>query len=240
MPKDENESSTSGVSRSPSIPPSTSTSTSGYPITSSSSAPSITHKRGQPAHPSESPAKRQSKWSAEEDALIIDLRGSGMKWEDISKRLPGRSALSCRLHYQNYLERRSEWDEERKNKLARLYERLKPEMWSKVAEEMAIPWRAAEAMHWQLGEQEMAHRAGVVPFSLTSAPAETPPKGRRVSTTASRSRRESTARSMPPQLPSVAEMTAGSPAYSTPFGMSYDPQRRSPPGRPGENSRHKE
>ena len=46
-----------------------------------------------------------------------------MKWEDISKRLPGRSAISCRLHYQNYLERRSEWDEERKNRLARLYER---------------------------------------------------------------------------------------------------------------------
>lgn len=77
-----------------------------------------------PAHPSESPAKKQSKWSPEEDAIIIELRGSGMKWEDISKRLPGRSAISCRLHYQNYLERRSEWDEERKNKLARLYERL--------------------------------------------------------------------------------------------------------------------
>lgn len=68
-------------------------------------------------------AKKQSKWSPEEDALIIELRGSGMKWEDISKRLPGRSAISCRLHYQNYLERRSEWDEDRKNKLARLYER---------------------------------------------------------------------------------------------------------------------
>ena len=72
---------------------------------------------------SDSPAKKQSKWSAEEDALIIELRGSGMKWDDISKRLPGRSPISCRLHYQNYLEKRSEWDEERKNKLARLYER---------------------------------------------------------------------------------------------------------------------
>lgn len=80
-------------------------------------------KRSMPPHPAESPAKKQSKWSAEEDALIIDLRGGGMKWEDISKRLPGRSAISCRLHYQNYLERRSEWDEDRKNKLARLYER---------------------------------------------------------------------------------------------------------------------
>ncbi|KAK3493103.1 hypothetical protein B0T13DRAFT_403055 [Neurospora crassa] len=126
-------------------------------------------KRTMPPHTSESPAKKQSKWSPEEDALIIELRGSGMKWDDISKRLPGRSSISCRLHYQNYLERRSEWDEERKNKLARLYERFKPEMWAKVAEEMQVPWRAAEAMHWQLGEVDMARRAGVVPFALTTA-----------------------------------------------------------------------
>ena len=78
-----------------------------------------------------SPAKRQSKWSAEEDALIIDLRGGGMEWEDVSKKLPGRSAISCRLHYQNYLERRSEWDEERKNKLAKLYERYTPKAFAK-------------------------------------------------------------------------------------------------------------
>ncbi|POS87579.1 hypothetical protein EPUL_001803, partial [Erysiphe pulchra] len=125
-------------------------------------------KRSMSAHPAESPAKKQSKWSPEEDSLIIELRGRQMKWEDISKRLPGRSAISCRLHYQNYLERRSEWDEERKNKLARIYERFKPEIWAKVAEEMAVPWRAAEAMHWQLGEADMARRAGVTPFSLSS------------------------------------------------------------------------
>ncbi|KAI0874844.1 hypothetical protein GGS24DRAFT_326744 [Hypoxylon argillaceum] len=136
-------------------------------------------KRGVPPHMAEIPAKKQSKWSADEDALIIDLRGSGMKWEDISKRLPGRSAISCRLHYQNYLERRSEWDEDRKNKLARLYERFKPEMWAKVAEEMAIPWRAAEAMHWQLGEQDMARRAGVTPFSLSAQTLETAHGGSR-------------------------------------------------------------
>lgn len=46
-----------------------------------------------------------------------------MKWEDVSKRVPGRSPTSCRLHYQNYLERRTPWDDEKKNKLARLYER---------------------------------------------------------------------------------------------------------------------
>jgi len=42
--------------------------------------------------------------SPEEDAKIIRLRGNGMKWEDISKLLPGRSATSCRLHYLNDLE----------------------------------------------------------------------------------------------------------------------------------------
>jgi hypothetical protein len=73
--------------------------------------------------PEESPAKRQSKWGQEEDNLIIELRGTGMKWEDIAKHFPGRSAIACRLRYQNYLEKRAVWDEEKKNKLARLYAR---------------------------------------------------------------------------------------------------------------------
>ena len=47
-------------------------------------------------------------------------------------------------------------------------------MWAKVAEEMAIPWRAAEAMHWQLGEADMARRAGVVPFSLSGVNPDAP------------------------------------------------------------------
>ena len=71
----------------------------------------------------ESPAKKQSKWTPEEDNLTIELRGQGMKWDDIAKRLPGRSSISCRLRYQNYLEKRAIWDEEKKNKLARLYAR---------------------------------------------------------------------------------------------------------------------
>jgi hypothetical protein len=86
-------------------------------------AGTVPTKRQSGTHPGESPAKKQSKWSPEDDATIIQLRGDGMKWDDISRHLPGRSAISCRLHYQNYLERRSEWDEDRKNKLARLYER---------------------------------------------------------------------------------------------------------------------
>ncbi|TQB67445.1 hypothetical protein MPDQ_005761, partial [Monascus purpureus] len=109
-------------------------------------------------------ANKQSKWSPEEDALIIDLRGKNMKWAEISKQVPGRSEMSCRLHYQNYLEW-PEWDENKKNRLARMYERLKQNMWTEIAQELAIPWRAAEAMHWELGEQEMARRAGAIPFA---------------------------------------------------------------------------
>ena len=85
--------------------------------------PAKRQRTGSPPTQIMTPAKRQSKWTTEEDTLIIELRGSNMKWEDISKHLPGRSAISCRLHYQNYLERRSEWDEEKKIRLARLYER---------------------------------------------------------------------------------------------------------------------
>lgn len=42
-------------------------------------------------------------------------------------------------------------------------------MWDRIAKEMAIPWRAAEAMHWELGQQEMAQRAGVQLFSIAAA-----------------------------------------------------------------------
>lgn len=71
----------------------------------------------------DAPSKRQSKWTEEENRKIVRLRGSGEKWEKISEQLPGRSAISCRLHYQNFLEKRPEWDEEKLNRLARLYER---------------------------------------------------------------------------------------------------------------------
>lgn len=65
------------------------------------------------------------------NALVVtrgrrpDYRTSGgyMKWRGISELLPGRSPIACRLRYQNYLETPHEWNEERKNQLAWLYER---------------------------------------------------------------------------------------------------------------------
>lgn len=76
--------------------------------------------------------------------------------------------------------------------------RFKQEMWSKVAEEMAVPWRAAEAMHWQLGENDMARRAGVVPFSLSSVTLDTPSSGSRASPARGHSYSQSTSSAMGP------------------------------------------
>ena len=102
-------------------------------------------------------------------------------------------------------------------------------MWSKVAEEMAVPWRAAEAMHWQLGPEGMARRAGVAPFSLsTTAIDPSTPRPRRTSGTSTRPRKESGS-SMRPHLPSVEELTAGYPAYAPPY--SFRPEHGDDPSR---------
>lgn len=42
-------------------------------------------------------------------------------------------------------------------------------MWANVAKELGVPWRAAEAMHWRIGEKSMADRAGQTPFVLSIA-----------------------------------------------------------------------
>lgn len=62
------------------------------------------------------------KWTKEEDNLLIELRQKGLIWERISKDIPGRSPASCRLRYQNRLEKRL-WDENSMRKLELLYDR---------------------------------------------------------------------------------------------------------------------
>jgi hypothetical protein len=71
--------------------------------------------------------------------------------------------------------------------------------------EMGIPWRAAEAMHWQLGEKDMAHRAGVVPFSLSSVAMDAPKKR------------------------GTAASSAGPAKSANPSSSSYVPQAHAPP-----------
>lgn len=62
------------------------------------------------------------KWSAEEDLQLLELRARKVTWEQISKKFHSRSALSCRLHYQNYLTK-IDWDEDKLNELAKCYEK---------------------------------------------------------------------------------------------------------------------
>jgi hypothetical protein len=159
---------------------------------------SVPAKRSAPSSAGEAgPPEKKGKWTPEEDQLAIELRRTGMKWDDIAKRLPGRSAISCRLRYQNYSEKRQDWDEEKKNKLARLYNRYAPtsndlkrpllsafdsktkeltasyrfkqQMWETIAKEMGLPWRAIEGIHWEMGREEMASRANVPVFQPHAA-----------------------------------------------------------------------
>lgn len=38
-----------------------------------------------------------------------------------------------------------------------------------IARERNIPWRATDAMHWQLREEEIVRKAGTVPISSSSS-----------------------------------------------------------------------
>lgn len=50
---------------------------------------------------------------------------------------------------------------------------MKPDLWGPLAAELGVPWRSAEAMHWALGKDDMAHRAGVNPFSMSAPTSQT-------------------------------------------------------------------
>lgn len=133
--------------------------------------------------------------------------------------------------------------------MANALHRFKADMWSRIAEEMAIPWRAAEAMHWQMGEHEMARRAGVTPFTLANTnnhtshgngmtmaprhpyhPGMQLPHAITTSLSAFDHHRRNSGPSLsqpgqPQQLPSLAELTAGLPAFAP---SSYPPSHAAP------------
>jgi hypothetical protein len=72
-----------------------------------------------------SPAEKLSnrfKWSGDEEQLLIELREKGNKWDNICKQIPGRSATSCRKHYQELFEVRR-LDKKTRKMLIGLYER---------------------------------------------------------------------------------------------------------------------
>lgn len=126
-------------------------------------------------------------WAPEEDRKLVHLRSKGWEWPAISRMLPGRSQSSCRLRYKCHLNQSPQWTEDRKDALSREYARLvsvivfvieyfvlelssfirlREHVWSMIGEKSGIPWRAAEAMHWHLGEQEIARRAAMTSCNI--------------------------------------------------------------------------
>ena len=51
---------------------------------------------------------------------------------------------------------------------------MKQDIWTPLAKELQVPWRSAEAMHWALGEEDMARRAGSTLFTMAAAGSTNP------------------------------------------------------------------
>ncbi|KAG6291331.1 hypothetical protein E4U09_003970 [Claviceps aff. purpurea] len=113
---------------------------------------------------------RNSFWSGDEEAILFAKHRANLKWSDISACFPGqtRSEGSCRGHHWRLLKRCGGWSPELQNKLCKVYEGLKQEMWIPIGEAMSVSWQTAEELHWEIGKEAMAERAGV---SLIPQPA---------------------------------------------------------------------
>ncbi|VUC35251.1 unnamed protein product [Clonostachys rosea] len=92
-----------------------------------------------------------------EDKFIVRLRGRGVGWDEIAEQIPERSSFSCSEYYKHY--QNLQVAERTKNEFSEVYHRMKEDMWKQIGDELGVGWRAAEAMHWQLGEQELERRA---------------------------------------------------------------------------------
>ncbi|KAL8996665.1 MAG: hypothetical protein Q9169_003889 [Polycauliona sp. 2 TL-2023] len=128
-------------------------------------------------HTSKKPARQ---WSDADSHKLLKLRGANTTWLEIAHHFPGRTDTGCRLRYQNYLEKKYGWTEEKKKSLAVLYERYvtarqhlvgfvsvlilpvsrKHEMWQPIADDLVIPWRAVEDMHWAIGQENLVSMGG--------------------------------------------------------------------------------
>ncbi|CAG9982966.1 unnamed protein product [Clonostachys byssicola] len=96
---------------------------------------------------------------AVEDKFIVKLRARGAEWDEIAEQIPGRSEFSCSEYYKHH--QNLQVSERAKTQFSVVYNRLKGEMWKQIGDELGVGWRAAEAMHWQLGEHELERRANL-------------------------------------------------------------------------------
>ncbi|KAG6054175.1 hypothetical protein E4U32_007075 [Claviceps aff. humidiphila group G2b] len=113
--------------------------------------------------------QRVAEWSGKEETLLYACKRAGKSWEEIAEYLPERTIMSCKGYYYRLLKRCGGWSPELQTKLCRIYERLKPEMWAKIGQDLLIGWGCAEEMHWRLRVRIMAERAGILPVSQPAA-----------------------------------------------------------------------
>ena len=102
----------------------------GPPLSLSVSASSI--KRTASTSPQESrhaSKKPTRQWSDADSDKLLKLRGVNTKWDEIARHFPGRTPTACRLRYQNYLEKKYDWNDEKKKSLAVLYDRYVTIQW---------------------------------------------------------------------------------------------------------------
>lgn len=62
-------------------------------------------------------------WSDEEDKKLVDLRRKGLAWTAISRELPGRTYLACRLRFGNHLSPLDKWPGNCQSHVAGYYNR---------------------------------------------------------------------------------------------------------------------
>ncbi|KAG6023550.1 hypothetical protein E4U19_004271 [Claviceps sp. Clav32 group G5] len=96
-------------------------------------------------------------WTEEEDILLLQLIWPSKAWNEIAARMPGRTRAACKQRYKSRFA--DVWDIEKKDRLARLYESHKKEMWLDIAKKMELPWAEVELCHWRLGREWMERRA---------------------------------------------------------------------------------
>ncbi|KAG6153585.1 hypothetical protein E4U11_006919 [Claviceps purpurea] len=107
-------------------------------------------------------APKNSPWSGDEEAILLAKHREGLQWTDISNCLPGRTPNACSSHCSILNSRCEEgWSPELQNEFCKHYDGLKQEMWMHIGETLSVAWYFAEAMHWELGEDGIADRAGV-------------------------------------------------------------------------------
>ncbi|KAG6036380.1 hypothetical protein E4U40_001036 [Claviceps sp. LM458 group G5] len=113
-------------------------------------------------------------WSGQEEAVLFSMIRENMtweQWEDISSCLPGRTPKACEHHRYFLFKRCDGWSPELQNELCKVYKGLKSELWAKISEQLLVSRERAENMHWELGEEGIAERAGLSlsPQSQTAA-----------------------------------------------------------------------